>query len=137
MNELGKSMYTYVNTWPAASWLPMIDEKIASTPLGVVATLFGDLDTLLNQSPFGVATTKFLLSLFVVYPFAVLLRNIKSKDGSSNLIVLIFSLTKNINRQEFFLLVRWNIFNEMDLRSSMDSLVDIFIVHVYDMYDRT
>ena len=137
MNELGKSMYTYVNTWPAASWLPMIDEKIASTPLGVVATLFGDLDTLLNQSPFGVATTKFLLSLFVVYPFAVLLRNIKSKDGSSNLIVLIFSLTKNINRQEFFLLVRWNIFNEMDLRSSMDSLVDLFIVHVYYMYDRT
>ena len=137
MNELGKSMYTYVNTWPAASWLPMIDEKIASTPLGVVATLFGDLDTLLKESPFGVATTKFLLSLFVVYPFAVLLRNIKSKDGSSNLIVLIFSLTKNINRQEFFLLVRWNIFNEMDLRSSMDSLVDLFIVHVYYMYDRT
>ena len=61
----------------------MIDERIALTPLGVVATFFGDLDNLLTQSPFGVATTKFLLSLFVVYPFAVLLRNIKSKNGNS------------------------------------------------------
>ena len=74
-------MYTLVNTWPAASWLPMIDAFIASTPLGVVSSFFGDVDNMLKQSPFGVATTKFLLSLFVVYPFAVLLRNIKSKDG--------------------------------------------------------
>ena len=74
-------MYTLVNTWPAASWLPMIDAFIASTPLGVVSSFFGDVDNMLMQSPFGVATTKFLLSLFVVYPFAVLLRNIKSKDG--------------------------------------------------------
>jgi hypothetical protein len=63
----------------------MIDAFIASTPLGVVSSFFGDVDNMLKQSPFGVAfgvaTTKFLLSLFVVYPFAVLLRNIKSKDG--------------------------------------------------------
>ena len=51
----------------------MIDAFIASTP--------NNVNNMLKQSPFGVATTKFLLSLFVVYPFAVLLQNIKSKDG--------------------------------------------------------
>ena len=60
----------------------MIDAQIALSPLGVITSdVFGYVDDILQKSPFGVATTKFLLSMFIVYPFAAIFRNIKSKDG--------------------------------------------------------